>query len=137
MDTILILDGDAANLHGIGAVLRSQHYGVLEASSHSQAVELGTTCGPLALLVTDIDLDQYSSTEVAMKLVAAYPTLPVLLVSSTPMVLWMSHDASNFKLLPPPGIDFLEKPYSVSDLLIKVQNLIGRTSKAQANRAAA
>ena len=128
VDTILILDDDAANLQGIGAVLRSEPYAVLEASSGLQAVELGTTCGSLALLVTDMDLARSSGTEVALKLVALYSHLPVLLISGTPMVWWMSHDASNFKLFPPTGIDFLEKPFSVSQLLMKVRNLIGRTS---------
>ena len=126
MDTILIFDDDPAALHGIGAVLRSKRYGVIEASSDSQAVELGMTCGPLALLVTNIDLRQSSSTEVALKLVAAYPTLPVLLIG-TPMVWWMSHEASNFKPSSPTGIDFLEKPFSVSELLNKVRILIGET----------
>jgi CheY-like chemotaxis protein len=90
VETILILDDDAANLHGISAVLRHEHYTVLEASDSSQAVELGTTCGPIALLVTDMDLAQSSGTDVALKLVERYSHLPVLLISGTPMMLQTS-----------------------------------------------
>jgi len=123
--TILILDDDAANLQGLGALLRYERYEVLEASTGAQAVELGTTRGPLALLVTDMDLPQSSGTEVALKLVSLYSDLPVLLISGTPMAWWMTHDASNFKLFPPAGIAFLEKPFSVSQLLQNVRSLIG------------
>ncbi len=138
MDTILILDDDAANLQGISALLRYEHYAVLEASTGSEAVELGTTRGPLALLVADMDLARSSGVEVALKLVALDSRLPVLLISGTPMVWWMSHDASNFKLFPPNGIEFLEKPFSVSQLLLKVRNLIGgkQTRRAAGSQAA-
>lgn len=136
METILILDDDAANLHGISAVLRSEQYGVLEASTGMQAVQLGTTGGPPALLVTDMELGRTSGMEVALKLVARYSHLPVLLISGTPMVWWMSHDASNFRLFPPAGIDFLEKPFSASELLTKVRTLIGKATKRQSTQAA-
>ena len=47
MDTILILDDDAANLQGIGAVFRSEGYSVLEAYTGLQAIETGRICDSL------------------------------------------------------------------------------------------
>jgi response regulator RpfG family c-di-GMP phosphodiesterase len=129
LDRILIFDNGPASLHGMGALLRHNHYAVLETSTESQAIEVGKTCESLALLVTNVELGRCSSTEVALKLVAIYPDLPLLLLSATPMLWWMSHDASNFKLFPPTGIDFLEKPFSASELILKVRTLIGLSAK--------
>jgi len=128
VDTILILDDDAANLQGIADVLRSEHYSVLAASTASQAIETGKTCGPMSLFVTDIDLPHSAGTDIALKLVALYPTLPVLFISGTPRVWWTHRDVSNFMRFPPTSVDFLEKPFSVSQLLIKVRNLVGRNT---------
>ena len=128
MDTILLLEDDAANLQGIAEVLRSEQYSVLEASTGLQAFETGKDCGPISIFVTDMDLPHSSGTDIALKLVALYPSLPVLFISGTPMVWWTSHDVSNFKQFAPNRVDFIEKPFSVSLLLMRVRNLIGRDS---------
>ena len=119
-----ILDDDPTNLHGIGAVLRSKGYSV-EASNDLQAIEVGET-GPMSLFVTDMDLPDSAGTDIALKLVALYPTLPVLFISGTPRLWWTHRDVSNFMRFPQTSVDFLEKPFSVSQLLIKVRNLVGR-----------
>ncbi len=127
MESVLILDDDPANLHGIADVLRSEHYSVLEASSGLQAIEAEKNCGLVSVFVTDMDLPQSSGTEIALKLLTLDPNLPVLFVSGTPMVWWTSRDASNFKQFSPTSVDFIEKPFSASQLLMRVRNLIGRT----------
>ena len=127
MDTILILDDDAANLQGIAGVLRSEHYSVLEASTGPQALEKGKTCGPISVLVTDVDLSDSSGTDIALKLVGLYPNLPVLFISGTPKFWWTGRDVSNFKQFWANSVDFLEKPFSVSQLLVRIRNLLGQT----------
>ena len=42
---------------GIAGVFRSENYSVLEASTGPQAPEKGKTCGPISVLVTDVDSD--------------------------------------------------------------------------------
>jgi CheY-like chemotaxis protein len=121
VETILILDDDPENLQVIGDVLRSEHYFVLEASTGLQAIERAKHCGRLSLFVTEIN-----RSDVAMKLFTLYPNLPVLFLSGTPMVSWTSLDVSNFNRFPPPSIDLIEKPFSVSQLLMRVRSLIGR-----------
>lgn len=128
MDTILILDDDAANLKGIAGVLRYEHYAVVEASSSMQAIETAIM-GSLSLLVTDMDLPHSSGTEIALKLVGLFPALPVLFISGTPMFSWTHRDASNYRRLPPSRVDFLEKPFSLAELLTRVRNLIGRAAQ--------
>jgi FixJ family two-component response regulator len=134
VDTILILDDDEANLQGIGGVLRSERYSVLEASNCFQAIEAAKTGGPISLFLTDMDLPSSSGTEVALKLIALYPNLPILFISGTPRVWWTSRDVFNFKQFPPNSVDFIEKPFSVSQLLIRVRGLIGRTSQPRSER---
>jgi two-component system, cell cycle sensor histidine kinase and response regulator CckA len=134
MESILVLDDDAANLQGIADVLRSEHYSVVEASTGLQAIENGKSCGPISLFVTDMDLPRSSGTDIALKLVASNPNLPVLFISGTPMGWWTSRDVSNFKRFPPNRVDFIEKPFSLSQLLAKVRNLIGRTSQLRTER---
>ena len=132
MDRILILDDDPANLQGIGGVLRSERYFVLEASNGLQALEIGRTCGPISLFVTDMDLPYSSGTDVALKLVALYPNLPVLFISGTPMAWWTRRDALNYARFAPDSVDFIEKPFSLCQLLDRVRTLIGRVGRHQA-----
>ena len=124
MERLLILDDDPANLQGIGDVLRSERYLVVEASNGLQAMEQEKTSGPISLLVADMDLSSSSGTEIAMKLVALHPSLPVLFISGTPRMWWTRQNVSNFEQFAPAHVDFLEKPFSVSQLLIRIRNLI-------------
>jgi DNA-binding response OmpR family regulator len=134
VETILILDDNVAILECIGDMLRFEHYSVLEASNGFQAIEVRRKCGPLSLFVTDVQLTDGSGIDVALKLIVSYPELPVLVISGNPMDWWASKDVSNFSRFPPNKVDFLEKPFSVSELTMRVRNLIGRTS--QRNEAA-
>ena len=127
VDTILILDDDTANLQGIAGVLRSEPYSVLEASTGPEALEKAKTGGRLSLLVTDVDLSDSSGTDIALKLVALYPNLPVLFISGTPKFWWTRRDVSNFKQFWTNSVDFLEKPFSVSQLLVRIRNLLRQT----------
>jgi CheY-like chemotaxis protein len=126
MEKILLLEDDAANLQGIADVLRSEHYFVLATATGLQAIETTATCWPISLFVTDLDLPWSSGTEIALRLLTLYPSLPVLLISGTPIVWWTRRDVANFKQFSPTGVDFIEKPFSVSQLLVKVRSLIGQ-----------
>ena len=127
MDTILILDDDTANLQGIAGVLRSEPYSVLEASTGPEALEKAKTGGRISLLVTDMDLTDSCGTDIALKLVGLYPNLPVLFISGTPKFSWTRRDVSNFKQFWTNSVDFLEKPFSVSQLLVRIRNLLRQT----------
>ena len=142
MDTILILDDDAATLHSIADVLRSEHYSILEASTGLQAIEIGRQCERLSLLVSDIELPDLSGTEVALSLHGDYPHLPILFMSGNAIADWRSQDRTNLKRFTADLVDFLEKPFSASELKMRVRNLVGRSTqiqigkKNQRNRAA-
>ena len=132
METILILDDDPATLQCLADVLRFEHYSVLEASAGLQALEIGRQCGPPSLFITDIELPDGSGIGIALKLVALYPELPVLVISGNPMDWWATSDVSNFSRFPPNNVDFLEKPFSASELKMRVRNLVARRHGSQA-----
>jgi two-component system cell cycle sensor histidine kinase/response regulator CckA len=142
MEKILLLEDDAANLQGIADVLRSEDYSVAAASNGSEAVEITMACGPMSIFITDMDLPNSSGTEIALRLLMLEPNIPVLFISGTPMVWWNRRDVCNFKQFPPTGVDFIEKPFAVSQLLMKVRSLIGQQAhiriadKTQENQAA-
>ena len=83
----------------------------------------------MSLFITDMQLPDASGTDIALKLVSLYPDLPVLFISGTPMMWWTSHDVSNFERFCPNSVDFLEKPFSVLELEMRVRKLIQRASQ--------
>jgi FixJ family two-component response regulator len=96
---------------------------------------------PISLFVTDIELSDGSGIDVAVKLVASYRDLPVLVISGHSMAWLARKDLSNFSRFPADNVDFLEKPFPASDLIMRVRNLIGRRSqvgvgKREENKAA-
>jgi CheY-like chemotaxis protein len=129
VDTVLVLDDDPANLQGIADVLRSEHYSVMAASTGLQAIETGRACRRISLFVTDMDLPNSSGTEIALNLVASYPNLPILFISGTPKLWWTRRDVGNFSIFPPTNVDFIEKPFSASQLLMRVRTMIGRSTQ--------
>src|SRR6266576_4948508 len=134
VEPILILDDNVAILGCIGDMLRFENYSVLEASTGLQAIEISRNCGPLSLFVTDVSLPDGSGIDIALRLVALYPELPVLVISGNPMDWWASKDVSNFSRFPQNNVDFLEKPFSASELYMRVRNLIGRRSQVDVGK---
>ena len=124
MESILILDEDAANLQGIADVLRSEDYSILEASTGLQAIETGKQYGPLSLLVSDIELPDFSGTEVALALYGLYPRLPILFMSGNAIGAWSSQNKTNLKRLTGSPIDFLQKPFSIKELAAKLRECL-------------
>jgi len=127
VENILIVDDHPATLHGIADVLHSEQYSILEVSTGLQAIETGRQSGPLSLLVSDIELPDISGTDVALALNNLYPRLPILFLSGRAIADWRVRDRANLKRFAADLVDFLEKPFSASELIMRVQHLIGRT----------
>jgi DNA-binding response OmpR family regulator len=126
VEPILILDDHAATLKCIADVLRFERYSVLEVSTGLEAIEIGRQFGPISLFIADIELPDASGIDIALKLVALYRDLPVLVISGNPMDWWATSDVSNFSRFESNKVDFLEKPFPASELRMRVRNLIGR-----------
>jgi DNA-binding response OmpR family regulator len=129
MATILVVEDDPSNLQVIGTVLRSQGYHVLGALTGREAIE---TCRrfsrPIDVLITDLRLSDTCGTDVAVKVGESRPETAILFISGSPIDAWPIRDRKAFRALAPVGVDFLEKPFGVGDLLGKVERLIDRNA---------
>ena len=137
METILVLDDDPAILDGVADVLRSEDYCVLATCTGLNAIQLGSQSGQFSVLVSDVDLPDVSGTEVALALHGLDPHLPILFMSGRAIADWSRQDRGNLKRLGTDLVDFLEKPFSASELKMRVRNLIGRASRPRSGSQAA
>jgi CheY-like chemotaxis protein len=109
MQTVLILEDDLSNRQIFSALLRSEGYKVLEASSGDEAIETGKRhYDKIDLLVSDVSVPERSGTEVALELITSHPAMVILFVSGTPIYGWNRSDLNNFRQLPPDHVDVLK-----------------------------
>ncbi len=118
-ETILIVEDEAAVLAFCATVLTSQGYTVLEAIDGHQALQVAEGhSGTIHLIVSDSVLPGLSGEELLTSLLSRHPQAKVLLVSGY----------SDERRLPPgsagPRHVFLQKPFSIEDLLRTVRELL-------------
>jgi two-component system cell cycle sensor histidine kinase/response regulator CckA len=109
--TILFVEDEEMLRPLIGEALRSYGYTVLEASSAREAIELAEQHGDgIALLFTDVVMEDMDGVELAERLVAARPGLKVLFTSGYPADTPMLHRLAD------PRTRYIEKPYRLLEL---------------------
>jgi two-component system, cell cycle sensor histidine kinase and response regulator CckA len=117
--TILVVEDDETIRQLLAHMLKAHGYTVLEASGPGQALPLGEhDDGPIDLLITDVVMPEMSGPEIAARVVAARPGLPVLYVSG-----YTGGALSNRGVLPP-DVNLLLKPFSSRELIATVQKLL-------------
>ena len=124
-ETILVVDDDDATRKLISTILRQDGYEVLDAPDFETATEVHRrNRGRIDLLLTDVSLGGPSGCELAAVIRRSEPDLPVLFISGLP---WMAEFESAG--LTPDGVEFLQKPFGITDLLGSVQHLSLRTAQ--------
>jgi two-component system, cell cycle sensor histidine kinase and response regulator CckA len=84
-ETILVVEDEESVRQLVTKVLRRQGYTVLESGNAREALPLGEHYdGQLDLLITDVVMPEVSGPELAERLKAARPTMPVLFISGYP-----------------------------------------------------
>ena len=126
-ETILVVE-DEAEIRGIvRRVLETEGYTILEAATPGGALaEARQHSGPIHLLLTDVILPEMSGRQLADRLLADRPGLPVLFMSGytdTAIV----HQGRLDR-----GIDFLAKPFTPDTLLRRVREALDRVGRAPA-----
>ena len=114
METILVVENDAATLVARSLILRCFGYGVLEGSSR---VEAWGVChehrGPIHLILMEASLD--GGSDFVTRLQCRYPDIRVLFVS----------DASSMELDDMPcEYAFVPKPFRADDLANTIRELL-------------
>jgi signal transduction histidine kinase len=119
--TILLVEDDDAVRDVTGRMLRSRGYTVLEARNASDARTLTREHGgDIDLLLTDIVMPDTSGPELAEELRGSYSRLRVLYMSGYSGVTVTRHGVLE------EGVQYLEKPFTVSSLSSKVRDALER-----------
>jgi signal transduction histidine kinase len=116
--TILLVEDDAAVRAMTTQMLSRAGFTVLAASNPAEASELFDRTGTIDLLLTDVVMPEMHGPELAHKLAAKRPGLPVLFVSGYGESLAASNPLDG-------PTAFLAKPFASSALVASVRELLG------------
>jgi two-component system cell cycle sensor histidine kinase/response regulator CckA len=78
---VLLVDDDKTTLMVVGKMLQREGYRVLSANGGEDALAMAQKQNTLDLLVTDVIMPKLNGTELAKKVRALRPNLPVLFIS--------------------------------------------------------
>jgi len=119
-ETVLVVEDDAQVRDVVRRALERSGYTVLAVGDAEAAIAVTDRHpGHIHLLITDLILPRMSGRELAARLAIHRPAIKVLYASGT-----SDASVSRHRMLEP-GIEFLEKPFSLDDLLRKVRQILG------------
>jgi CheY-like chemotaxis protein len=114
--TALVVDDVEDMLDLLEIALHGSNFAVLRASSASEAMEVfQARGGEIDLLMTDVRVGTESGLDLARRVLALRPNLPVLAISGFALDGKVAAGKSN--------INFLPKPFSTSELRSKLQSI--------------
>lgn len=116
--TVLLAEDEPMIRKLAAHVLRARGYDVIEAVDGQQAWERMSEA--VDVIVTDITMPRMTGIELALRVRAECPGVPVLLVSG------YSHDGVACPADAGLGVDFLPKPYTMAALGQRVGDLVAR-----------
>ncbi len=117
--TVLVTENEPLILELISGRLASREYKVLQASSGEEALSLAERYPQrIHLLVADIALEEMDGLELADRLTAERPDMRVLYTSS------YCDEQALGKRLGGKRAGFLPKPFTVSQLLLKIERML-------------
>jgi DNA-binding response OmpR family regulator len=140
LKTVLVLLSGHERLRSLlSAYLRASGYELLVCTSPESARrKFRDVQGAVDLLLTDVSADLSTEAEVSIDLwMYSDGRLKVLYLSNRALNDWSVFDTAMFLQLPPDSVRVLQKPFSVLDLLIHVNELIGLPEERMGRQASA
>jgi CheY-like chemotaxis protein len=120
-ETILLVDDDSASRVVARIALEVAGYNVVEASGGEEALsEVMERRLEVRLLITDVVMPRMSGEDLARRLQELIPGVRVLYVSG------YTANAISRRGILDTGVDYLEKPFSSVELLIKIREILDR-----------
>ena len=124
-ETILVVEDDNTVRITACAVLRSSGYNLIEAKSGDEALRLCSDYdGPIHLVLADVVMPGMSGPDLVGRLRPLYPSAKVLFMSAH------IDDALSYRGVLTNGSPFLQKPFTRSDLIHRVRQLLDRYHEA-------
>ncbi|MFP4040356.1 MAG: ATP-binding protein [Desulfosudaceae bacterium] len=118
-ETILVVEDDLSILELTREMLTSLGYHVLVADMPARALELSATyTGRIHLLLTDVIMPEMNGRELATQLQARYANIKCLFMSGYTADVIAPHGVLE------PGVRFIQKPFSKSDLASAVRQIL-------------
>lgn len=126
-ETILVVDDEELVRNLVQSLLKSHGYGVLQAASGAEALDLISRYPhPLHLILTDVVMPGMNGRELADRLALLRPDLKILYMSANPGdILAQDNDQSS-------SPSYLRKPFTVQALLMRVRDLLDQSGPASA-----
>lgn len=125
MKTLLVIEDDHAIRRGVCDALRFAGYDVLEAAEGSKGMEQALRA-TFDLLLLDLVLPNYSGFEILEELKQQRPGTPVIILSAR------GEEADRVKGLKLGADDYVVKPFSVRELLARVEAVLRRSPERPA-----
>lgn len=125
MPTILVIEDDSAIRRGVVDALQFSGYDVIEAGEGSKGMELAQSA-TFDLLLLDLVLPNYSGFEILKSLRDHRHTTPVIILSAR------GEEADRVKGLKLGADDYVVKPFSVRELLARVEAVLRRSPERPA-----
>jgi two-component system cell cycle sensor histidine kinase/response regulator CckA len=118
-ETILLVEDEPAILRMTTTMLERQGYKVLAASTPGEAIRLAEEYpGEIHLLITDVVMPEMNGRDLAKNILSLYPSLKRLFMSGYTANVIAHHGVLDY------GVNFIQKPFSVKDLAIKVRDAL-------------
>lgn len=117
-ETLLLVEDDSAMLKMSKGILENLGYNVLAASSPAEAVRIAGDFPGVHLLVTDVVMPDMNGRDLSRLLRSSNARLKCLFMSGYTADVIARHGVLE------PGINFIQKPFSVKDLAIRVRQAL-------------
>ena len=118
-ETVLVVEDEASILKLASRILEDLGYNILTAATPGEAVALANqNDGDIHLLITDVVMPEMNGRDLAEKLQTEYPKLKVLFMSGYTANVIAHHGVLDA------DVHFLQKPFSKTDLAVKVKNAL-------------
>jgi CheY-like chemotaxis protein len=125
-ETVLLVEDEAALRNLAQEILRDQGCKVIAAGSGREALELaGSHKAPIDLLVTDVVMPGMDGRELADRLGPVHPETRCLFMSG------YTDDAVVRRGVREEGMPFLQKPFTIDALALKVREVLDHTAPAR------
>lgn len=123
---VLVVEDDSAIREGVADALKFSGYEVLQAANGNDGMSLGLQ-GAFDLLLLDLILPGHSGFEILKAVHEARPTLPIIILTAR------GEEADRVQGLRLGADDYMVKPFSVRELLARVEAVLRRSPERPNN----